>query len=91
MVIVAATPKPVIDVEAVAEAVRRGPVTVQAGGKNVFIAVDPDDYRRLSAAARTLRGTEDDPVIRAARQTQRTAATAGLTEEELDRLLADES
>jgi hypothetical protein len=90
MVTLQATRVP-IDVDALAKAAKREPVTIMAGDKPVVVVVDPAEFERLSGLAHSAAGSEADPLIRAARATQRTAAAAGLSEQELERLLADES
>lgn len=72
------------------DAVRREPVTVLAGGERAVVALSPAEFDRLD---------EQDRVRREAkarlRETiasiQRDAVGRGLTDAELERLLADES
>lgn len=85
MVIVAATPKPVIDVEAVAEATKRGPVTIQAHGRDAFIAVDPADYRRLAIAEARRRQAATDDLLQVMGRIQQNIAES-LTPDEIARL-----
>jgi PHD/YefM family antitoxin component YafN of YafNO toxin-antitoxin module len=79
-----------IDLRALIDAVRREPVTVLADGERAVVALSPAEFDRLD---------EQDRVRREAkarlRETiasiQRDAAGRGLTDAELERLLADES
>jgi PHD/YefM family antitoxin component YafN of YafNO toxin-antitoxin module len=72
------------------DAAREGPVTVLADGERAVVALSPAEFGRLD---------EDDRVRREAKARLRETITSaqqeaderGLTEEELERLLADES
>lgn len=39
-----------IDVDALAEAARREPVTVMSGDREAFVVVEPEEFKRLKAA-----------------------------------------
>ena len=75
-----------VDLATLAEAARRGPITVTAGGKAAFVAVSPEEFERLARRATGYEGARDR-VMAAVRAMQRTAAARGLTEEELERCL----
>ena len=79
-----------VDLATLAEAARRGPITVTTDGKPAFVAVSPDEFERLARRAAEYDEARDRVMV-AVRAMQRTAAARGLTEEELERLLADES
>ena len=49
MVTLQATKVP-IDVDALAEAARREPVTVMSGDREAFVVVEPEEFKRLKAA-----------------------------------------
>lgn len=79
-----------VDWATLKEAARREPVTVISDGVPAFVAVSPAEFERL--ARRSAQYDESrDPLMAAIRATQKTAAERGLTEAELERLLADES
>jgi PHD/YefM family antitoxin component YafN of YafNO toxin-antitoxin module len=80
-----------IDLATLAEAARREPVTVIADGKPAFVAVDLEAYERMAKAERQLRERAWDRLEATMDKMAQTAAAAGLTEDELERLLADES
>jgi PHD/YefM family antitoxin component YafN of YafNO toxin-antitoxin module len=79
-----------VDVATLTEAARREPVTVIADGEPAFVAVSPAEFERLARRA-TQYDEARDRLMLAVRAMQRTAVARGLTEEELERLLADES
>jgi PHD/YefM family antitoxin component YafN of YafNO toxin-antitoxin module len=76
---------------AVAKAARRQPVKVVAEGEPAFVAVDPEAYERMAKAERELRERAWDRLEATMGKMAQRAAAAGLTEDELERLLADES
>jgi len=83
------TIKAPVDLPTLADAARREPAIVLASGKPAFVAVSPEEFERLRQ--RAANGVApDDPLIAAARAMQRTAASRGLTDAELETLLADE-
>jgi PHD/YefM family antitoxin component YafN of YafNO toxin-antitoxin module len=76
---------------AVAKAARHQPVKVVAEGEPAFVAVDPEAYERMAKAERELRERAWDRLEATMGKMAQKAAVAGLTEDELVRLLADES
>jgi PHD/YefM family antitoxin component YafN of YafNO toxin-antitoxin module len=78
------------DVPTIARAARHGPVTVLAEGEPAFVAVSPAEFERLEEQDRIRRqaGLELKQVLARMRTN---AVEKGLTEVELERLLADES
>jgi PHD/YefM family antitoxin component YafN of YafNO toxin-antitoxin module len=83
------TIKAPIDLATLADAARREPVVVLASGKPAFVAVSPEEFERLQQRA-AKGAVADDRLIAAVKAMQRTAASRGLTEAELEKLLADE-
>lgn len=72
------------------DAAARGPVVVVEGGQTAAIVLSPQDYERLEAPDRARR--EARARLRETVAAMRAeAAHKGLTEVELERLLADES
>jgi PHD/YefM family antitoxin component YafN of YafNO toxin-antitoxin module len=76
---------------AVAKAARREPVKVVAEGEPAFVAVDLKVYERMAKAERELRERAWDRLEATMAEMAQRAAAAGLTEDELERLLVDES
>jgi hypothetical protein len=76
---------------AVAKAARREPVKIVAEGEPAFVAVDLEVYERMAKAERELRERAWDRLEATMGKMAQKAAAAGLTEAELERLLADES
>ena len=66
------------------------PVTLLRDGKPAAIVLSPEDYDRLDGPERMRRKAALE-LIEILKITGREAVENGLTEEELDRLLADES
>ena len=79
-----------VDLDTLTEAARQEPVIVIANGKPAFVAVSPADFERLARHAAEYDETRDRLMV-AIRAMQKTAAERGLTEAELERLIADES
>jgi prevent-host-death family protein len=79
-----------VDLATLAEAARREPVTVLSNGEPAFVALSPSEYARLSRRAAEYEESADR-LLSAVRAMQQTAAARGLTDAELERLLADES
>ena len=73
-----------------AEAARREPVTVVTAGKPAFVAIAPDEFERLMRFKWSTDAGRD-PLLAIMDQMAKTARERGLTDEELERLLADES
>ncbi len=72
------------------DAVRREPVTVLAHGERAVIALSPAEFDRLDEQDRIRREAKAH-LRETIASIQRDAAGSGLTEAELERLLADES
>ncbi len=69
---------------------RNEPVTVLEDGSPTAVVMSMDAYQRLGGADE-LRRKAALELIEVLKTTRREAAEAGLTEDELERLLADES
>ncbi|MCB1742054.1 MAG: type II toxin-antitoxin system Phd/YefM family antitoxin [Gammaproteobacteria bacterium] len=65
------------------EAAQREPVTVTKQGRPAAVVLSVEDYERMRGAARA-------SLLESVRRMQQEAAAAGLTEEVLDELLADD-
>jgi PHD/YefM family antitoxin component YafN of YafNO toxin-antitoxin module len=78
------------DIRTIARAAQREPVRVVAEDEAAFVAVSPGEFDRLEEQDRIRREAKDSLKQVMARM-QAYAAERGLTEAELDRLLADES
>jgi PHD/YefM family antitoxin component YafN of YafNO toxin-antitoxin module len=78
------------DIRTIARAAQREPVRVVAEGEAAFVAVSPGEFDRLEEQDRVRREARDELKHIVARMRTH-AAEQGLTETELDRLLADES
>ena len=72
------------------EAVRNEPVTVLEQGEPVAVVLSPAEFNRLEEQDR-IRREAKARLRRTVSSIQREAAERGLTEAELDRLMADES
>ena len=79
-----------VDLATLTEAARREPVTVLANGEPAFVALSPSEYARLARRAVEYEESRDR-LMSSIRAMQQTAAARGLTDAELERLLADES
>jgi PHD/YefM family antitoxin component YafN of YafNO toxin-antitoxin module len=78
------------DVGTIARAAKHEPVTVFAEGQDAFVAVSPEEFDRLEEQDRIRRQAALELRQVVARMREH-AVKEGLTEAELDRLLADES
>jgi prevent-host-death family protein len=72
------------------DAARTEPVTVLENGKPVAVGLSPAEFNRLEEQDR-IRREAKERLRQTISSIQREAAERGLTERELDRLLADES
>lgn len=66
-----------VDLATLAEAARRGPLTLTADGKRTFVTVSPDEFERVLRRATTCNQAPDS-LIAAVRAMQRTAAARRL-------------
>ncbi len=90
---VQATVRPTIDVDAVAEAAKSGPVTVRSGDREAFVALDVEAFRRLSEEAeRARRIVAGREAVAIARRIRADAAGRATPDEiaKIERELADE-
>ena len=74
-----------IDVEMLAEAAKREPITIMNGNEEAFVVVAPDDFRRM-AAAEHARRKEVAERLRTVLETIHRRVAAELTPEEIARL-----
>jgi prevent-host-death family protein len=79
-----------IKVRKLIDASREEPVTVLADGERALVVLSPAEYDRLEEQERIRRQAKES-LRRTIASIQQKAAERGLTEVELERLLADES
>jgi PHD/YefM family antitoxin component YafN of YafNO toxin-antitoxin module len=79
-----------IKVRELIDASREEPVTVLADGEHALVVLSPVEYDRLEGKERIRREAKES-LLRTIASIQQEAAERGLTEAELERLLADES
>jgi prevent-host-death family protein len=79
-----------IKVRELIDASREEPVTVLAEGERALVVLSPAEYDRLEEQER-IRREPKESLRRTIASIQQKAAERGLTEAELERLLADES
>lgn len=79
-----------VKVRELIEAARREPVTVIENGERAAVVLSPAEFDRLEEQDRVRREAKDR-LRRTISAVQKEAATRGLTEAELERLLADET
>jgi prevent-host-death family protein len=79
-----------IKVRELVEATRDEPVTVLQNGEPAVVVLSPADFERLAEQER-MRHEAKARLRRTLSAMQKDAADRGLTDKELDRLLADES
>lgn len=72
------------------EAARKAPVIVLDGGEPAAVVLSPSEFARLEEGDR-IRREAKERLRKTIAAVQTEAARKGLTEEELERLLADES
>ena len=79
-----------IKVRELIEAARKGPVTVLENGEPAVVVLSPADFERLAEQDR-IHSEAKTRLRQTILAMQKDATDRGLTESELDRLLADES